>query len=39
MELKYNIEGKELYNLINKLDKQMWKRNPFVFVYDFELVD
>ena len=32
--------AKDAYQaLINKLDKQMWKRNPFVFVYDFELVD
>lgn len=25
--------------LINKLDKKMWERNPWVFVYEFELVD
>ena len=25
--------------LINKLDKRMWKQNPFVLVYEFKLVD
>lgn len=25
--------------LIGKLGRKMWERNPFVFVYDFELVD
>lgn len=25
--------------LIGKLDRKMWERNPFVFVYEFELMD
>ena len=32
--------AKDAYQaLINKLDKKMWERNPFVFVYEFELMD
>lgn len=32
--------AKDAYQaLINKLDKKMWERNPYVFVYVFELVD
>lgn len=36
----YFSKAKEAYQaLIDKLDKKMWERNPYVFVYDFELVD
>lgn len=36
----YFSKAKEAYQaLIDKLDKKMWERNPYVFVYEFELID
>lgn len=35
----YATAKKAYHALINKLDKQMWKQNPLVWVYEFRLVD
>lgn len=35
----YTTVKKAYHALIDELDKKMWERNPFVFVYEFELMD
>lgn len=39
LELTTHQACKAFVELLNKIDRKMWAANPYVWVYDFELID